>query len=290
MTPMKAIILILIALLLATAFYNGLVVRQYTITTPKLLAGQSFRIVLISDLHSTIHGAEQSKIADRIRNQNPDIIALAGDIADDKQPIKGTILFLEAIKDIAPVFYVTGNHEIWSRDVDSIKDVFRSYGVTVLENETVEVVIGEVPLIIGGAEDPDINRYERRPLAWKDEVIEAFSGMKDTESFRLLLSHRPEQISVYEDLSFDLVLSGHAHGGQVRIPFLLNGLLAPNQGFFPKYAGGLYEHDNSTQVVSRGVSFNPRLPRVFNPPEIVVIDVVGQSREMLAKRGVSNER
>ena len=286
MTPMKAIILILIALLLATAFYNGLVVRQYTITTPKLLAGQSFRIVLISDLHSTIHGAEQSKIADRIRNQNPDIIALAGDIADDKQPIKGTILFLEAIKDIAPVFYVTGNHEIWSRDVDSIKDVFRSYGVTVLENETVEVVIGEVPLIIGGAEDPDINRYERRPLAWKDEVIEAFSGMKDTESFRLLLSHRPEQISVYEDLSFDLVLSGHAHGGQVRIPFLLNGLLAPNQGFFPKYAGGLYEHDNFTQVVSRGVSFNPRLPRVFNPPEIVVIDVVGQLTGLFDSDGV----
>lgn len=290
MKPKKIIVSIVIALLFATAFYNGLVIRQYTITTPKLLAGQSFRIVLISDLHSTIHGAEQSKIADRIRNQNPDIIALAGDIADDKQPIKGTILFLEAIKDIAPVFYVTGNHEIWSRDVDSIKDVFRSYGVTVLENETVEVVIGDVPLIIGGAEDPDINRYERRPLAWKDEVIEAFSGMKDTESFRLLLSHRPEQISVYEDLTFDLVLSGHAHGGQVRIPFLLNGLLAPNQGFFPKYAGGLYEHDNFTQVVSRGVSFNPRLPRVFNPPEIVVIDVVGQSREMLTKRGVSNER
>jgi hypothetical protein len=290
MKPKKVIISITIALLLATAFYNGLVIRQYTITTPKLLAGQSFRIVLISDLHSTIHGAEQSKIADRIRNQNPDIIALAGDIADDKQPIKGTILFLEAIKDIAPVFYVTGNHEIWSRDVDSIKDVFRSYGVTVLENETVEIVIGDVPLIIGGAEDPDINRYERRPLDWKDEVIQAFSDIKDTENFQLLLSHRPEQISVYEDLSFDLVLSGHAHGGQVRIPFLLNGLLAPNQGFFPKYAGGLYEHDNFTQVVSRGVSFNPRLPRVFNPPEIVVIDVVGQLREMLAKRGVSNER
>jgi predicted MPP superfamily phosphohydrolase len=193
---------------------------------------------------------------------------------------------LEAIKDIAPVFYVTGNHEIWSRDVDSIKDVFRSYGVTVLENETIEVVIGDVPLIIGGAEDPDINRYERRPLAWKDEVTEAFSGMNDTESFRLLLSHRPEQISVYEDLSFDLVLSGHAHGGQVRIPFLFNGLLAPNQGFFPKYAGGLYEHDNFTHIVSRGVSFNPRLPRVFNPPEIVVIDVVGQLTGLFDSDGV----
>ncbi|MBV1758440.1 MAG: metallophosphoesterase [Dethiosulfatibacter sp.] len=276
MTPMKIIILIIIVLLFVTAFYNGLIIRQYTVTTPKLAEYQSFRIVLITDLHSTIHGSEQSKIADRIRDQKPDMIALAGDIADDIQPIKGTIMLLEAIKDIAPVFYVTGNHEIWSRDVDNIKDIFRSYGVTVLENETVEVLIEDVPLIIGGAEDPDINRYERRSLAWKDEVIEAFSNLHKNEKFQLLLSHRPEQVDIYKQLSFDLVLSGHAHGGQVRIPFILNGLLAPNQGFLPKYAGGIYEHDNFTHIVSRGVSFNPRLPRIFNPPEIVVIDVIGE--------------
>lgn len=275
MTPIKVIIFIIIALLIVTAFYNGLVIRQYTIATPKLPVGQSFRIVLITDLHSTIHGVDQSKIADHIRDQNPDMIALAGDIADDKQPIKGTILFLEAIKDIAPAFYVTGNHEIWSRDVDNIKDIFRSHGVTVLENQTIVTEIGEVSLVIGGAEDPDINRYERRQLSWKEEVMEAFSSLKEKESFKLLLSHRPEEVSVYKQLSFDLVLSGHAHGGQVRIPFILNGLLAPHQGLFPKYAGGLYEHDNFIHIVSRGVSYNPRLPRIFNPPEIVVIDVVG---------------
>ncbi|MDP3385696.1 MAG: metallophosphoesterase [Eubacteriales bacterium] len=276
MTPAKIIILIIITLLIVMAFYNGLVIRQYTIATPKLRENQSFRIVLISDLHSTIHGADQSKIAEKIRSQNPDMIALVGDIADDKQPIKGTIMFLEAIRDIAPAFYVTGNHEIWSRNVAIIKDIFKSYGVRVLENEAIEIGIGEVSIIIGGAEDPDINRYERRQLTWEEEIIEAFSDLNDVESFHLLLSHRPEEITIYKALSFDLVLSGHAHGGQVRIPFILNGLLAPNQGWFPKYAGGLYEHDSFTHIVSRGVSYNPRLPRVFNPPEIVVIDVVGQ--------------
>lgn len=272
----KIIPFIIVLVLLGTAFYNGLVIRHYTVNTSKLNKDQSFRIVLISDLHSTIHGSEQSRIADRIRSQNPDVIALAGDIADDVQPIKGTSLFLETIKDIAPVFYVTGNHEIWSRDIDNIKDIFRHYDVTVLENESVEWEIREVSIIIGGAEDPEINRYERRQSNWEEEIRVAFCELESNEQFKVLLSHRPEQISVYKDLSFDLVLSGHAHGGQVRIPFLLNGLLAPNQGWFPKYAGGLYEHDGFTHIVSRGVSFNPRLPRIFNPPEIVVIDIVGQ--------------
>lgn len=277
MTKIKKIMLIIIALvLLGTAFYNGLVIRHYTVHTSKLTEDQSFRIVLISDLHSTIHGSEQSKIAARIRSQNPDIIALAGDIADDVQPIKGTTLFLEVIKDIAPVFYVTGNHEIWSRNVDSIKEIFRSYNVMVLENQYIETDLSEISIIIGGAEDPEINRYERLPLNWEDEIRDALYELDSNEQFKVLLAHRPEQISVYKDLSFDLVLSGHAHGGQVRIPFLLNGLLAPNQGFSPQYAGGLYEHDSFTHIVSRGVSFNPRLPRIFNPPEIVVINIVGQ--------------
>ncbi len=276
MTPIRTIILIVIALLIATAFYNGLTISQYTVASTKLTENQSFRIVLISDLHSTIHGANQSKIVEKIRNQNPDMIALVGDIADDVQPIRGTILFLEVIGDIAPAFYVTGNHEIWSGDVDNIKDIFRSYGVTVLENETIETDIGDVSLIIGGAEDPEINRYEEHQIGWDKEVLTAFSEIDKNEKFKLLLSHRPEEISLYKELSFDMVLSGHAHGGQVRIPFILNGLLAPNQGFFPKYAGGIYEHEDFTHVVSRGVSYNPRLPRIFNPPEIVVIDVVGQ--------------
>ena len=103
----------------------------------------------------------------------------------------------------------------------------------------------------------------------------AFYELENNTNFKILLAHRPELIELYKKFSFDLVLSGHSHGGQMRVPFILNGLYAPNQGLFPKYAGGSYKHNSMIHIVSRGASFNPRLPRVFNPPEIVIIDIKG---------------
>lgn len=272
----KIIIIVSLILFMILAFYNGLVVRKYTIKTEKLLHEQSIRIVLISDLHSHIYGKDQRRIANKIKSQSPDIIALAGDIADDVVPIHGTRLFLDAIKDIAPIYYVTGNHEIWSRDVEGIKKIFKSFNVKVLENDYEEINISGVKLIVAGVDDPDIIRYERPQSNWYEEIGQDLSNVENLEGYRILLSHRPELVDFYEEMVFDMVLSGHSHGGQVRIPFLLNGLLAPNQGFFPKYAGGIYEHENYTHIVSRGVSFNPRLPRIFNPPEVVVIDIQGK--------------
>lgn len=269
----KWIIIVVFFIFLLIAFYNGLVVRNYTVKTNKLLNNQSVRIVLISDLHSYVHGKNQSKIANKIRAQNPDIIALAGDIADDKVPIEGTKLFLEAIKDISPIYYVTGNHEIGSGEVDNIKDVFRSFGVNVMESNYKEISINGIELIIAGVDDPQIIRYMRPQSNWYKEIYDAFSNIDNLPGYKILLSHRPEKVDFYSTLPFDLVLSGHSHGGQVRIPFILNGLLAPHQGFFPRYAGGIYELENYTLVVSRGVSFNLLLPRIFNPPEVVVIDI-----------------
>lgn len=257
-------------------FYNGLVVRNYTVLTNKLSGNQSARIVLVSDLHSHIHGENQKKIADLIRKQNPDIIALAGDIADDVEPIEGTKLFLETIKDIAPSYYVTGNHEVWSNEVDYIKDVFREYGVVVLENNYEEITINGGKFIVGGVDDPTIVHYKKHDFDWDEALKNTFSNINDHSGYKILLSHRPELVDAYKAIPVDMVLSGHSHGGQVRIPFLLNGLLAPHQGLFPKYAGGLYEHGGLTHIVSRGVSYNPRLPRIFNPPEVVVIDIKGE--------------
>ena len=260
-----------ITVLGVAAFYNGLIVRNYIVITDKFEEGVSIRAVLISDLHSHIHGHGQSKLISKIRGQNPDVILLAGDIADDKTPIKGTELLLEGIKDMAPVFYVTGNHEYWSGEVENIKDTIRSYGVTVLEDEYKEIIINGVHVIIAGVCDPERVMYEEKGLGKPEHENLSEAGQKD--HFKILISHRPEQIGQYEKYKFDLAASGHAHGGQVRIPFLLNGLFAPNQGWFPKYAGGRYEFGTMTHIVSRGVSFNPILPRVFNPPEIVVIDI-----------------
>lgn len=271
----KIIAIVFILVLIFIAFYNGLVVRRYTLITKKIQSNQSIRIVLVSDLHSKVYGENQTRLRSKIEAENPDIIALVGDIVDDSGRIEGVKLFLEAIKDIGPIYYVTGNHEIRTGQVDKIKDLFKSFGVYVLENNLHKANIKGVNLIIAGVDDPNIVRYERTQSNWYKEVYNSFSNIKDMEGYKILLSHRPEKVDLYSTLPFDLVLSGHSHGGQIRIPFLLNGLYAPHQGFFPKYAGGVYEFENYTLVVSRGVYFNLFLPRIFNPPEIVVVDIEG---------------
>jgi uncharacterized protein len=266
---------ILIITLLFWAFYNGLVVKKYTILSDKLDVGKSVRIVLITDLHSHIYGNNQEKLVSLIKKQKPDIIALAGDIADDEVPIEGTKLFLSGVKGLAPVYYVTGNHEYWSGDIKGIKAIIRKYGVTILDNSYEQIRIKNSYIGIGGVDDPDVVRYEKPDFNLQREMDNNFSQLRNEPGFKILLAHRPELIDTYKKYSFDLVLSGHSHGGQVRIPFILNGLWSPNQGWFPKHAGGIYKYDSLTHIVSRGVSYNPRLPRIFNPPEVVVIDVKG---------------
>lgn len=256
----------LIVIFLCFAFYTGLTVKTYVIETEKLT--QPVRIVLITDLHSCLFGKNQSKLTEKITKQNPDIILMSGDIADDVIPIGGTIDLLEAIADKYPCYYVTGNHEFWSGEVDDIKDVFRSYGVGVLEGENETVTINNQAITICGVDDPEIGE-----MTFKSQLNSAFEGI-EKGSYTILLSHRPERIAEYSVYNCDLVLSGHAHGGQWRIPLILNGLYAPNQGFFPKYAGGLYEYSQTLMIVSRGLStYSTKVPRIFNPPELVVIDI-----------------
>ncbi|MDD4689844.1 MAG: metallophosphoesterase [Eubacteriales bacterium] len=267
----KYTILLIVILITIAALYNGLTVRHYSLISDKLDDGQSIRAVLISDLHNHIYGDNQKDLISKVIKQNPDVILLAGDIADDVVPIEGTKLLLDGIKDIAPMFYVSGNHEYWSGDIENIKETIKSYGVTILEDEYKEIVVNDMPIIIAGVDDPEWTRYEKKDN--RKSMDKNFKELADKPQFKILVAHRPEQIETYKKYPFDLVVSGHAHGGQVRIPFVLNGMLAPNQGWFPKYAGGMYKHGNLTHIVSRGVSYNPRLPRIFNPPEIVVIDI-----------------
>jgi len=269
------IIAVLSVLMIIAAFYNGLVVRRYSVTTDKLNSGQSIRIVLISDLHSSIYRENQKDIVSLIKKQKPDLIALAGDIADDERPIAGTEMFLANIQGIAPVYYVTGNHEFLSYDIETIKDIIRRYGVTILEHEYERTVINGVPLVICGVEDPEIEQVDGIEFDWKREMYSAFSNLENERGYKILLAHRPDFIGMYKKFGFDIVLSGHTHGGQVRIPLVLNGLYAPGQGWFPKYAGGIYRHGSLVHVISRGVSYDPKLPRIFNPPEVTVIDING---------------
>ena len=264
---------VVLAALAVWALWTGLVVRTYTLETAKL--DQPVRLLLLTDLHSTVHGRDQRALIDLVRAQAPDAVLLAGDIADDEVPHRGTELLLEAVAGKYPCFYVTGNHEFWAEDTEEILEMFRRYGVTVLAGTWSDLTVRGQTIRIFGVDDPEgfeAAPGEAVPAGWLEQWETCRAGLEEG-TFSVLLSHRPELTELYRGSGFDLVVSGHAHGGQVRVPLLLNGLYAPNQGFFPQYAGGLYDLDGTALAVSRGLSIS-RLPRVFNPPEAVVIDLV----------------
>ena len=212
----------------------------------------------------------------RVKDLKPDIIFLSGDMADDRNSIIGLALLLNGVADLAPCYYVTGSHDYWSGEINEIKQAVADYGVTVLEGQTVSVTLKGQIINISGIDDPSM--APARGGEWEDgayrRALERFSDL-DTGKYNILVAHRPDFIGDYRQYGFDLVLSGHTHGGQVRIPFLLNGLYAPNQGYYPKYAGGLYDVDGTKLLVSRGLSYYPELPRIFNPPEIVLLEIKG---------------
>jgi predicted MPP superfamily phosphohydrolase len=260
-----------IAVVCIMASCSSISTTTYEVNTPLFEEQNVIKIVLISDLHSTIFGKEQSVLIDMVKELAPDLIILSGDIIDDVVPVTGTRLLLSGISGTAPIYYVTGNHEYWSRNIQGIREELMSYGVIILSDSYEKVEINNIEIIIAGIDDPEKKYYET-PTYNQDVSMEgAFRELDNTPLYKILIAHRPERIESYQKYSFDLVLSGHAHGGQVRLPPLRKGLYAPHQGFFPKYAGGIYTHGNLTHIVSRGLSITPWLPRIFNPPELVVV-------------------
>lgn len=264
---MYIILIIIFIFICIAAFYNGVVIRKYIVNSDTLNSEQSMRIAVIADLHNTKH----DKLIDMIRDMKPNIIAMPGDIVDTKYPMKYLNVFFNEVSKLGiPVYYVTGNHEMGALGTKKIKNDIRNYGIIVLEDECINATVNGINVLIAGVDDP----YEKDIDKWQYDISTKFRNVKHSNRYNILLSHRPEQWKLYEELGFDLALSGHAHGGQVRIPILLNGLYAPHQGLFPKHAGGLYKHGKLHHVVSRGLSLFINLPRIFNPPELVQIDIV----------------
>ncbi len=263
-----------LAAALVWALWAGLTVRCETLYTDKLT--NPVRLVLLTDLHSTLYGNNQKRLIRLVAEQNPDAVLLAGDIFDDEAPHRGAELLLEALGQLCPCFYAAGNHEFWAENTGEIFALLRACGVTVLQGDGVKVKRGGQLLQIFGVDDPEgfgILPGEVVPAGWVEQLRTCQAALEKGVC-SILLSHRPELTEFYWDSGFDLVVSGHAHGGQVRLPGIWNGLYAPGQGWFPAYAGGLYQLGDTALVVSRGLSRNPRLPRVFNPPEVVVIDMI----------------
>jgi len=270
--PCTASVFLLLMVVCTTVSCKTISIKTYRVETPLLEEQSSIKIVLISDLHSTIHGKDQTILIDKIKFINPDLIVLAGDIFDDVVPMTGTQLLLSGISGIAPIYYVTGNHE-YRGDIWAIREELASHGVIILSDNYILIEIKNNEIIIAGIDDPDKKLFGSPNYNQNDSMEGAFRELDEISLYKILIAHRPEIIENYKKYSFDLILSGHTHGGQVRIPFIVNGLYAPNQGLFPRYGGGIYVHGNLTHIISRGLSINPILPRIFNPPELVIIEI-----------------
>ena len=261
----------ILGIMVPFAFNTKLKIQHYSLESEKLTA--PVRIVLITDLHSCSYGEGQRELIDAIHAQKPDIILLGGDICDDKLPHRNTELVLRAIADKYPCYYVTGNHEYWSREIEKILKIFESYNVPVLEGSFDTIDVRGQKLNICGISDPDCLKYTDKNYSITEQLKDA-AVASENGNYSILLAHRPELIDSYLNYDFDLILAGHAHGGQWRLPGIINGLFAPNQGFFPRYAGGKYRFDDSYMIVSRGLAReSTRIPRIFNRPELVVIDI-----------------
>ncbi|MGN0144609.1 MAG: metallophosphoesterase [Clostridium sp.] len=231
-----------------------------------------FKIVLITDLHSCYYGKNMSTLIDDIKSQSPDVVLLGGDIFNDKKYNNNNAeTFLKQISSMYKCYFVFGNHDTMAgslHNVNEIKKELNSYGITVLNGNYDTMEIKGQAINICGIDDPKISHSF-------DKQLMNVSNVSENGNYTILLTHRPELIDKYNKYNFDLILAGHAHGGQVRIPKILNGLYAPHQGFFPKYAGGKYDFDKTCLIVSRGLARESvPAPRIFNNPEVVVINII----------------
>ncbi|MBE6611636.1 MAG: metallophosphoesterase [Ruminococcaceae bacterium] len=269
---MMAAVLAVIVLLAMIALDARLMVRRYSVEADPIAS--PIRIALVTDLHSCRYGENQRELTSAIAEENPDILLLGGDIFDDRIDDTGTAEFLAAIAGKYPCYYVTGNHEWWSGEVRFAEKmaILAEHGIPVLAGEWETLTVRGEQINICGVDDPDGARAGHAE-AFEHQLAAAESAAENGY-YTVLLSHRPEYGEAYAARDFDLVLCGHAHGGQWRIPLLLNGLYAPDQGLFPKFAGGHYTLGDTEMIVSRGLARETTvIPRIFNRPELVIIDV-----------------
>lgn len=241
-------------------------------------AFDAYRIVQISDLHDAQIGENNEKLIAMTAETEPDCIVLTGDFVDSSRfHPERSLSVAESLVKIAPVYYVSGNHEaiLPDEDYQALTDGLRGLGVCVLEDESAELTRGGQSIRLIGL--TDIGFHPGTLEEKKDALRTALSALLPEDEFSVTLAHRPELMDVYTECGAPLVLSGHAHGGQIRLPGI-GGLIAPGQGLFPKYTEGKYEENGTTLVVSRGIG-NSVLPlRVNDRPQIVVVQLARNYR------------
>jgi len=260
--------LFLIFALLAALIWDGntrLVTDEYSLGGARLPAGfDGFRIVQLSDLHTKEFGAGNEKLLDAVSDARPDIIAVTGDLIDSDRAEDYVRTLMTALTKIAPVYYVTGNHEWASGWVRDLFGILEECGVTVLRNEYVTLERGGDSIVLAGLEDPN-GPYDMKKPGELMEEIRAAEGDK----YVLVLSHRSERDADWPALGVDAVLSGHIHGGLIRLPGV-GGLVSPNHTLFPKHSAGVWDDGGTQVLISRGLGNKKGTLRLFNNPELVV--------------------
>ncbi len=260
------LLLLLILLLAAAVCLENTRVRtvRYSLELPELPAAfEGLRILQISDLHGR-EGLTQ-QLLDAARKQAPELILLTGDLVDGEGQLEELTPLLTGLRSLAPVYYVTGNHE-WALDIHRLLAGLEALGIEPLRNAFVRLERNGDSILLAGVDDPNGYADMKSPARLAAEMAEAGGG------FSILLSHRPDRFREYAALGFDLVFSGHVHGGMLRLPFL-GGVLAPGHVLFPEFDGGLFWEGDSCMVLSRGLAGVGGFPRVFNAIEMPVVEL-----------------
>ncbi|MDF2556228.1 MAG: metallophosphoesterase [Bacillales bacterium] len=269
----KIIMLFLVGMLIVVFCFwqnNDIVVSNYSFKTKKISNNlDGYKIAQISDLHNKKFGKNQMNLINILKKENPNCIAITGDIVDSKYTdIDVALEFVKIAVKIAPVYYITGNHEylLDQNDWNRLMQTMEQYGVKILDNEAINIegeLVDDFYLI--GLSDKNLS----------DDSLKSLTSNLHSEKLQIVLAHEPQFLNIYSDSNVDLVLSGHAHGGQFRFP-LIGGLIAPGQGFFPKYTSGEYKKKNTTMIVNRGLGNSVIPVRVFNRPEVVIVKLQKQ--------------
>lgn len=283
------VLLIVISLLLFCSNQNRhLETTYYTYKAEQLGVDlDGYRIVQISDLHNAKFGKDNQKLVDKIRECEPDMIVLTGDLVDSNHiNVDRAVQFVDEIVKICPVYYVTGNHEYWleASEYDELMSGLTRAGAVILDDQVVEISRGDAKFRLVGLDDKSLADGTLEALLSDESIRHDQAGQKEEtadnensekKEFTVVLAHEPQYLARYAGIGVDLVLSGHAHGGQFRLPFV-GGIVAPDQGFFPEYTAGEYYMNGTEMIVSRGLGNSVIPVRLFNYPEIVCVELVGK--------------
>ena len=266
--------LIILALIAAAAAFlikdsrDDLEISRYEVASQKLPESfDGFKIVQLSDLHGAEFGEDGMELVEKVKELEPDIIALTGDFVTDEGDLAAVEKLAARLVKLCPVYFVSGNHEFGSGLAVKVRNILERAGVKYLSNKYLTISRGEDGILLGGVEDP---------LAYADMLSpdELAQKMNDAapDAFKILLGHRNYWMTEYPELPVDLIFCGHAHGGLIRIPGV-GGLIGTDRRLFPDFDAGEYNNGRYTLIVSRGLGNSVPIPRVFNRPEIVCVEL-----------------